>query len=142
MKLFTAIPFLCFFVAASAQENVRESENEIRILSAYHGLDPLPPRATRLCGLPPASGQDGMPVTFSVQINSASVSAAAFAVETSSGEIVTPLCATLRPAIETLEQRTVLLIGPFSVGDSFPQSVEIVEQLEDVDGNSLVGLEN
>lgn len=140
MKLFTAIPFLCFFVAASAQENVRESENEIRILSAYHGLDPLPPRATRLCGLPPASGQDGMPVTFSVQINSASVSAAAFAVETTSGEIVTPLCATLRPAIETLEQRTVLLIGPFSVGDSFPQSVEIVGQLEDVDGNSLAGL--
>ena len=43
MKLFTAIPFLCFFVAASAQENVRESEKEIRILSAYHGLDPLPP---------------------------------------------------------------------------------------------------
>ena len=129
-----------FFVAASAQENVRESENEIRILSAYHGLDPLPPLATRLCGLPPARGQDGMPVAFSVQINSASVSAAAFAVETTSGEIVTPLCATLRPAIETLEQRTVLLIGPFSVGDSLPLSVEIVGQLEDVDGNSLAGL--
>tara|TARA_B110000037_G_scaffold76624_1_gene91634 strand:+ start:180 stop:836 length:657 start_codon:yes stop_codon:yes gene_type:complete len=90
--------------------------------------------------MPPAGGQDGMPVTFSVQINSASVSAAAFAVETSSGEIVTPLCATLRPAIETLEKRTVLLIGPFSVDDSLPLSVEIVEQLEDVDGNSLVGL--
>ena len=81
-----------------------------------------------------------MPVTFSVQIDSASISAAAFAVETSSGEIITPLCATLRPAIETLEKRTVLLIGPFSVGDSLPKSVEIVEQLEDVDGNSLVGL--
>ena len=50
MKLFTAIPFLFFFVAASAQENVMESEEEIRILSAYHGLDPLPPLATRLCG--------------------------------------------------------------------------------------------
>ena len=118
----------------------KENENEIRILSAYHGLDPLPPRATRLCGLPPARGQDGMPVAFSVQINGASISAAAFAVETTSGEIVTPLCATLRPAIETLEQRTVLLIGPFSIGDSLPVSVEIVGQLEDVDGNSLVGL--
>ncbi|MEK9586479.1 MAG: hypothetical protein VW039_09840, partial [Halieaceae bacterium] len=82
MKLFTTIPILCFFVVASAQENVRESENEIRILSAYHGLDPLPPLATRLCGLPPARDQDGMPVAFSVQINSASISAAAFAVET------------------------------------------------------------
>ena len=141
MRLFTAIPLLCFFIAASAQENERDSEQEIRILSAYHGLDPLPPLATtRLCGLPPTRGQDGMPVTFSVQLNSASVSATAFAVKTSSGETVTPLCATLRPAIETLEKRTVLLIGSFSVDKSLPRSVEIVEQLEDVDGNSLVGL--
>ena len=141
MRLFTAIPLLCFFIAASAQENESDSEQEIRILSAYHGLDPLPPLATtRLCGLPPTRGQDGMPVTFSVQLNSASVSATAFAVKTSSGETVTPLCATLRPAIETLEKRTVLLIGSFSVDKSLPRSVEIVEQLEDVDGNSLVGL--
>jgi hypothetical protein len=34
----------------------------------------------------------------------------------------------------------VLLIGSFSVDKSLPRSVEIVEQLEDVDGNSLVGL--
>ena len=139
-KLLTTITLLCFSVAASAQENVKESEIEVRILSAYHGLDPLPPRATRLCGLPPAGGQDGMPVIFSVQINGDTVSPAAFAVEISSGEIVTPLCATLRPALESLEQRTVLLIGPFSPEDSLPVSVEIVEQLEDVDGNSLLGL--
>lgn len=111
-----------------------------RILSVYHGLAPLPPRATQLCGLPPVGGQDGMPVIFSVQINDDTVSPTAFAVEISSGEIVTPLCATLRPAVESLEQRTVLLIGPFSPGDSLPVSVEIVEQLEDVGGNSLLGL--
>ena len=140
MKLFTVISLLCFFIAANAQENATEKKKELRILSAYHGLDPLPPRATRLCGMPPAGGQDGMPVTFSVQINSASVSAIAFAVETTSGEIITPLCATLRPATEALEKRTVLLIGAFSVDDALPLSVEIVEQLEDVDGNSLVGL--
>ena len=127
---------LCFFSTASAQER----ETEGHILSAYHGLDPLPALATRLCGMAPVSDQDGMPIIFSVQINSASVSAAAFAVETSSGEIVTPLCATLRPALEPLEQRTVLLIGPFSPEDSLPVSIEIVEQLEDVNGNSLVGL--
>jgi len=140
MKLFTTLSLFCFFVAADAQEKITESEKQMRILSAYHGLDPLPPLATRLCGMPPAGGQDGMPVTFSVQINSASVSAIAFAVETTSGEIITPLCATLRPATETLEKRTVLLIGAFSVDDALPLSVEIVEQLEDVDGNSLVGL--
>lgn len=140
MKLLTVIILLSFFVTASAQENEEDSEKELRILSAYHGLDPLPARATRLCGMAPVSGQDGMPVIFSMQINSATISPTAFAVETSSGEIVTPLCATLRPAMEPLERRTVLLIGSFSQGDSLPINVEIVEQLEDVDGNSLVGL--
>ena len=139
-KLLTTITLLCFSIAAIAQGNAKESEIEVRILSAYHGLDPLPPRATRLCGLPPANGQDGMPVIFSVQINGDTVSPTAFAVEISSGEIVTPLCATLRPALESLEQRTVLLIGPFSPEDSLPVSVEIVAELEDVDGNSLLGL--
>jgi hypothetical protein len=141
MKLLTTITLLCFSIVAIAQESVG-SEREARILSVYHGLDPLPPRATMLCGLPPAGGQDGMPVTFSVQINSASVSATAFAVETSSGEFVTPLCAPLRPAIESLELRTGLLIGAFSPGDALPLGVEILEQLEDTNGNSLVGLES
>jgi hypothetical protein len=139
MKLLTAITLLCFSIVAIAQESAG-SESEARILSVYHGLDPLPPRATILCGLPPAGGMDGMPVTFSVQINSASVSAFSFAVETSAGEFITPLCATLRPAIEPLELRTVLLIGSFSAEDSLPIGVEIVEQLEDTQGNSLVGL--
>lgn len=115
MKRLTTIALLCFAIIAIAQKSAG-SESEARILSVYHGLDSLPPRATRLSGLPPAGGQDGMSVTFSVQINSALVSATAFAVETSSGEFVTPLCATLRPAIESLERRTVLLIGPFSPG--------------------------
>ncbi len=140
MKLLATIILLSFFVTAGALENEKESEQELRILSAYHGLDPIPARATRLCGMAPVSDQDGMPVTFSVQINSATVSPTAFAVETSSGEIITPVCATLRPALEPLERRTVLLIGPFSPVDSLPINVEIVEQLEDVDGNSLVGL--
>ncbi|MYJ73955.1 MAG: hypothetical protein F4089_02155, partial [Gammaproteobacteria bacterium] len=140
MKPLASITLLCFFVSAGAQENVTEGDSEMRILSAYHGLDPIPAQATRLCGLPPAGGQDGMPVVFSVQINGDTVSPAAFAVETSSGEIATPVCASLRPALEPLERRTVLLIGPFSPEDSLPIGVEIVEQLEDVDGNSLVSL--
>ena len=136
MKPITTMILLCLTLAASAQER----ENHPRILSIYHGLDPLPPRATRLCGLPSAANQDGMPVVFSVQVDGDTISASAFAVETSSGEIVTPLCATLRPALEPLEQRTVLLIGEFSPADALPVSVEIVGQLQDVNGNSLVGL--
>lgn len=136
MRSILTFAFLCLTLTAFAQENERTP----RILSIYHGLDPIPARATLLCGLPPAAGQDGMPVTFSVQINGESISPSAFRVETSAGEFVTPLCATLRPAIEPLEQRTILLIGPFSPGESEPQSVEVVEQLEDIDGNSLLGL--
>ena len=51
-------------------------------------------------------------------------------VEISSGEIVSSLCATLRPALESLELRTVLLIGTFSSGRLTTVNVEIVEQLE------------
>ncbi len=140
MKLLAIVTLLCCFAAALAQVAVDEREQEARILSVYHGLDPLPPRATALCGLPPVGGQDGMPVTFSVQIDAETVSANAFAVEISSGEVVTPLCATLRPAIEPLELRTVLLIGPFSPEDAVPVGVEIVAGLEDRSGNSLIGL--
>lgn len=134
------VPTVSFLLCLTVLVNAQETGNNANILSIYHGLDPLPPRATRLCGLPPANGQDGMPVVFSVQINGNTISPTAFAVETSTGEIVTPLCATLRPAVEPLEQRTVLLIGAFSPGDSVPAGVEIVGELEDVDGNSLVGL--
>ena len=131
------------FVNAAMQmpSDVPEGGTDLRILSAYHGLDPLPAQAIiGLCGMAPVSGQDGMPVVFSAQINGDTLSPTAFAVEISSGERVTPLCVTLRPALEPLEQRTVLLIGPFSPEDSFPVGIEIMEQLEDVDGNSLVGL--
>ncbi len=164
MKKIMLTIMLCFMVAANAQQNLPDDkkirvavneavnetlnngvaenhdEKEPRILSAYHGLDPIPALATRLCGMPPVAGQDGMPVIFSVQINSTSIAPTAFAVATSAGETVTPLCATLRPALESLEQRTVLLIGAFSPGDALPLSVEVVEQLEDVNGNSLEGL--
>ena len=135
MKLLAPIAVL--FCAAAT--NGQESEGNARILSAYHGLDELPARASILCGRL-VGGQDGMPVVFSVQVDGETVSPGAFAVETSSGTAVTPLCATLRPAMESLERRTVLLIGPFGSADSPPLGVEIVGQLRDVDGNALAGL--
>jgi len=56
----------------------QENESNARILSVYHGLDPIRQRVTALCGMPPVGGQDGMPVTFSVQITSETVSPTAF----------------------------------------------------------------
>ncbi|MYJ74016.1 MAG: hypothetical protein F4089_02470 [Gammaproteobacteria bacterium] len=126
----------------SAAANAQDSKVEARILSAYHGLDQLPERAGALaliCGRP-VGGHDGMPVVFSAQLDIDTVSPDAFAVETSSGDTLTPLCATLRPAMEPLERRTVLLIGPFGSAESPPLGVEVVGRLRDVHGNALAGL--
>jgi hypothetical protein len=111
-----------------------------RILSAYHGLDELPPVVIRLCRSRAAIGQDGMPVTFSVRLDDATVTPEAFVVETASGEAVTPVCATLRPADEPLERRTVLLAGPFGTPEAPPRAVRVVGPVRDTGGNSIQGL--
>jgi hypothetical protein len=81
-----------------------------------------------------------MPITFSVQLDGDTVSPEAFAVETATGERVTPRCATLRPATERLERRTVLLAGPFGTPEAPPRAVEVVGPLEAVGEGSLRGL--
>ena len=63
----------------------------------------------------------------------------AFQVETASGDMVTPICATLAPALEMQEQRTVLLAGPFGSRNATPLAVEVVGALEDINGQSLQG---
>ena len=143
MRPLLLLNLMLFSVISYAQDSARQRELDARILSIYHGLADIPPFATQIfCELPPTRNQDGMPVVFSVQVDSETIIPNAFAVGLSSGETVTPLCATLRPAVESLEQRTVLLIGAFSPDDSVPISVEIVEQLEDVNGLSLLGLKS
>ncbi len=109
------------------------------ILSAFYGLDELPIPIVRLC--PRQSfREDGMPVSFSVQLSVDTVKPEMFAVQTASGETVTPRCATLRPADERLENRTVLLAGAFGTIDAQPKAVEVVGELRDVYGRSLKGL--
>ena len=109
-----------------------------RILEFYYGLDRLPPAAGLLCT--GAAGQDGAPVTFSVQLDGDSVAPSDFIVETATGERVTPECATLRPAVEALELRTVLLIGTFGTADSQPRAVEVVGVLQELNGAEFGGL--
>ncbi len=137
MKYLLLVISICVVELALAQTN--QQQTKPGILSAYHGLDALPPRARVLCR-EMAGGEDGMPLTFSVQIDNASLSPDVFVVVTSEGDPVTPICATLRPAIEPLELRTVLLVGTFGNAQSPPQAVEIVGQLQDAAGNSLQGL--
>lgn len=137
MKKLITVVIACFFALSNSPAVAQE--NQPRILSAYHGLDALPARARVLCRTN-ISGEDGMPVIFSAQINLDSLSPSVFAVETATGELVTPVCATLRPAVEPLEIRTVLLAGPFGTAAAPPRAVEVVGDLEDVAGNSLRGL--
>ena len=94
------------------------------ILSAYHGLDQLPFAASLLCGFNVA-GDDGMPIVFSRQLQDDSVAPESFLVIRSDGESVVPNCATLRPADEALELRTVLLTGDFGTFGETPLRVEV-----------------
>ena len=109
------------------------------ILAAYHGLDELPLIASVPC-LTWIQGKDGMPVTFSVQLDNESLSSEMFVVETTSGKKVTPKCATLRPAMEQLERHTVLLAGDFGTKAAPPRSVQVVGPLLDIYGRNLLGL--
>ena len=114
-------------------------DDSASILEVYYGLDSLPPAASVLCGFNVA-GMDGAPVTFSVQLNQASVAPEDFVVETATGEQVTPDCATLAPAVEPLELRTVLLVGTFGTPDAQPRAVEVVGTLDDLEGNPISGI--
>ena len=109
------------------------------ILSAYHGLDQLPLAASLLCGSNVA-GDDGMPIVFSTQLHVDSVAPESFLVIRSDGESVVPNCATLQPADEPLEQRTVLLTGDFGTFGETPLRVEVTGPLLTFDGESLLGV--
>ena len=100
-----------------------------RLLSAFFGLDnSLPFGANRLClG---ASGEDGMPVVLSHTIDPETLQAEDFSVVRRSGVEATPMCVTLRPALDVGEKRTVLLIGEFGNADNDPPAkVRVVGDL-------------
>jgi hypothetical protein len=129
---------LSFAAWADPGSDAGTSDEGPRILEFYYGLDMLPSLASLLC-MTNVAGQDGAPVTFSVQLDGASVAPSDFIVETATGERVTPDCATLRPADEVLELRTVLLTGTFGTPDSQPRAVEVVGVLQELNGAEFGG---
>ncbi len=109
------------------------------LLSAFFGLDnELPFRANMLClG---AAGMDGMPVVLSQTVDQATLQPDDFQVVTASGELRVPSCATLRPAQDPGELRTVLLIGEFGNSDDDPPvSVQVVGELLSAAAHSQSG---
>ena len=99
------------------------------LLSAFFGLDNALPFVVNLLCFGGA-GDDGMPVVLSHRISSDSLRPEQFQITTRSGQLKTPECASLRPAADPGERRTVLLIGEFGNADTDPpEVVTIVEDL-------------
>ena len=99
------------------------------LLSAFFGLDNAMPFAINILCFG-AAGDDGMPVVLSHRISSDSLRPEQFQITKRSGQLKTPECATLRPAGDPGERRTVLLIGEFGNADTDPpEVVTIVEDL-------------
>ena len=99
------------------------------LLSAFFGLDnALPFAVNLLCFV--GAGDDGMPVVLSHRISSDSLRPEQFQITTRSGQLKTPECASLRPAGDPGERRTVLLIGELGTAETDPpEVVTIVEDL-------------
>ncbi len=106
---------------------------EAELLSAFHGLEALPRVANLICR--GSRGKDGMPVIFSTQVDLETLQAGDFRVITKSGQIGTMHCASVLPATDPGELRTVLLIGDFgNVSEDPPVEVEIIGHLHSIDG--------
>jgi hypothetical protein len=100
------------------------------IICAFFGLDnALPIRANALVA--GAYGKDGMPINFKDEIDSSTLDAKDFLVIDHDGGEHVPIAATLKPADENGENRTVLLIGEFgNDGTNPPVEVRIVGDLQ------------
>jgi len=131
---------LLAFSADSVGAQGGTSRPEPAILSAFFGLDDaLPANVEALC--PGAGGLDGLPVIFDREIDSSTLDASDFLVFVGSGQGRRPLCATLRPAWEDDENRTVLLLGDLADGvDDPPVGVEVRGELRAEDGTGMRGV--
>lgn len=106
------------------------------LLSAGWGLDdalPLFPDC------PESPGRDGLPVVLDREVDNQTLDSTDFEVEVASGARRTPICATLLPAHEENEDRTVLLIGDLGSLSDPPRWVRVVGELRGEDGPALGG---
>lgn len=106
-----------------------------RILSAFFGLDRslrIALAARRACEGNP--GSDRMPVIFSREVDASTLDPEDFRITTASGRIGDVRCVTLQPADEPGELRTALLIGYLGSASDQPVRVEIVGDIEPLDG--------
>jgi hypothetical protein len=91
---------------------------------------------------PELGGKDGLVVVFDTEIDAAALRARAFAVMQADREPAPPEQATLAPASEDDENRTVLLVGELAdaASGSGPTHVAVIGPLWAEDGRALEGL--
>ncbi len=116
-----------------------DKTREVKILTAFFGLDNgLPFRARVMYRK--AQGKDGMPLVFSHELDPKTLEGADFAVTTKNGNVIIVEAASLLPANEEFELRTVLLIGEYgNYPDNPPVSVEVVGDLIARTGQNFKG---
>ncbi|WP_421806881.1 hypothetical protein [Flagellimonas sp.] len=110
-----------------------------KILTAFFGLDNDLPRRANLM-YRKAYGKDGMPLVFSHELDPKTIQGSDFEVTTIKGNVFIVEAASLLPANEEFELRTVLLIGEYgSYPDNQPVSVKIVGDLMTRTGQNYNG---
>lgn len=116
-----------------------EKSREARILTAFFGLDNGLTRQTRVI-YRKAPGKDGMPLVFSHELDPNTIQGSDFEITTAKGNVIQVEYASLQPANEEFELRTVLLIGEYgSYPDNQPISVKIVDDLKSRSGINYKG---
>ncbi len=115
------------------------STREAKILTAYFGLDnALPLQAIFIHK--DAVGKDGMPMVLSLEVDPSTVDASDFEITSKDGTVYGVEAATLFPAEEAFELRTIVLIGEYgNYPDNPPVSVKIVGDLKGRTGKSFKG---
>jgi hypothetical protein len=115
---------------------------DVRILSVYHGLDDSLQSA--ICEESQVTPLDGIPVVFAEELDPTSLQPEDFQMTLQDGGTRTPDCITLLPAVNSDENRTVLLIGDLGVGrevntvDGFPVALDIVGEILSDGDDALV----
>jgi hypothetical protein len=111
----------------------RPEGDDASILSAYLGLTDantlLAAALSRISGCEQRAGDDAMPVVFSAHLDPLSIEPGDFRVRSTSGAAATPSCATLAPADDLDERRTVLLTGELGRAADLPARVDLVGEV-------------
>lgn len=110
-----------------------KSGRDASLLVAFFGLDNHLPRVANKAICEGAGGQDGMPVVFSHEIDFSTLQVGDIRIVRPSGKFGKVVCATLAPADDKGERRTLLLAGEFGSPQDQPAIVEIVGNVLSID---------